>query len=55
MQINPYVVLTIQFFRTQLRAARAAGDAAQAETFAAALRSLQEETNLHVDSTSRAS
>jgi hypothetical protein len=41
--INPYVILTIQLFRTQLLAARAAGDGEGAAAFEAAIRSLLEE------------
>lgn len=44
VQINPYVVLTIRLFQAQLLAARAVGDAEQAEAFEAAIRSLREET-----------
>lgn len=40
--INPYIVLTVQLFRAQLLAARAAGDMSRAETFEAAIRSLLE-------------
>ncbi|MFT3770436.1 MAG: hypothetical protein QM820_33835 [Minicystis sp.] len=43
MPANPYVVLTIQLFQTQLLAARAVGDAARAEAFEAAIRSLLED------------
>jgi hypothetical protein len=44
VQVNPYVVLTIQLFRAQLLAARAVGDVDQAEAFEAAIRSLLEDT-----------
>jgi hypothetical protein len=40
---NPYVLLTIQLFRTQLFAARAAGDGEMAAAFEAAIRSLLED------------
>lgn len=43
MQPNPYVVLTLEIFREQLRAARAVGNADQAEAFEAAIRSLLED------------
>lgn len=56
MQLNPYVVLTLQLFREQLLAARAAGDADQAAAFEAAIRSLLEDgtSGFDVEPASRA-
>lgn len=44
MEINPYVVMTIQLFRVQALAARAVGDADEAEAFEAAIDALLEGT-----------
>lgn len=44
MQLDPYVVKTIQLFRVQALAAKAAGDAEQAAAFEEAIRSLLDDT-----------
>lgn len=43
VQINSYVVMTVQLFRVQVLAARAVGDADKAEAFEAAIGSLLED------------
>lgn len=49
VQINPYVVMTIQVFRAQLLEARAVGDADRAAAFEAAIRSLLEDSGLALE------